>query len=379
MTEVVISGTGLFTPSESISNRELVESYNRYVNQFNHEHANEIAAGKIEALRESDEEFIFKASGIKNRYVMDKKGILDINIMQPILAKRDNDSLSIQAEMAVKAAQEALQNAQCAAKDIDMVLLACSNMQRAYPAMAVEVQQALGIDGFAFDMNVACSSATFAIQTAVAAIKSGQAKSVLIVNPEICTAHLNFKDRDCHFIFGDACTAMVIQAASVCRTPRCFKIIDTYLKTQFSNNIRNNFGFLSKCEKAAFENAANLYAADQLFTQQGRKVFKEVVPMVADLISQHLTKNNITPQQIKRLWLHQANANMNRLIAAKVLGFEPDEKQAPNVLQDYANTSSPGCVIAFHLHHTDLMPGDVGVLCSFGAGYSVGNIIVQMK
>ena len=69
-------------------------------------------------------------------------------------------------EMAIEAAQEALISAGITAGDINAVLVAASNMQRPYPAMAVEVQDALGINGFAFDMNVACSSATFGIQQA---------------------------------------------------------------------------------------------------------------------------------------------------------------------------------------------------------------------
>ena len=93
------------------------------------------------------------------------------------------------------------------------MICAASNMQRAYPAMAIEVQKALGIDGFAFDMNVACSSATFGIKTAADFIATGSAKAVLMVNPEICSGHLNFRDRDSHFIFGDVATAVIVEDA----------------------------------------------------------------------------------------------------------------------------------------------------------------------
>ncbi len=92
-------------------------------------------------------------------------------------------------------------------------MCAASNMQRAYPAMAIEVQQALGIEGFAFDMNVACSSATFGIKTAADFIATGSAEAVLMVNPEICSGHLNFRDRDSHFIFGDVATAVIVERA----------------------------------------------------------------------------------------------------------------------------------------------------------------------
>ena len=117
-------------------------------------------------------------------------------------------------------------------------------MERAYPAIAIEVQQFLGIKGFAFDMNVACSSATFGIQAAADMIKAGSAETILIVDPEICSGHLDFKDRDCHFIFGDACVATIVQG-NLDNPKDVFQIKDRELVTQFSNNIRIScLGFL---------------------------------------------------------------------------------------------------------------------------------------
>ncbi len=99
--------------------------------------------------------------------------------------------------------------------------------------------------------------------------------------------------------------------------------------------------------------------------------------MVADLIVSHLRENNFQPEQLKRMWLHQANKNMNDLIGKRVLGRAPDAKEQPNILQEYANTSSAGSIIAFHKYKNDLKGGDLGVICSFGAGYSAGNVIVR--
>ena len=214
MPNAVISATGLYVPPHSISNAELVEAFNAYVARFNAENADAIAAGKVAALLPSSVEFIEKASGIKSRYVMDKTGILDPEVMRPILPERPNDEISILAEMAVAAAKDALQRWGKPAAEIGAVICAASNMQRPYPAMAVEVQKALGIDGFAFDMNVACSSATFGIKTAADFISSGSVKAVLMVNPEICSGHLNFTDRDSHFIFGDVATAVILEDAA---------------------------------------------------------------------------------------------------------------------------------------------------------------------
>ena len=366
----VISATGLYTPPESISNEELVASFNTYVDRFNTDHADAIERGDVEALQPSSVEFIEKASGIKSRHVVSKAPILDPDVMCPRIAERPNEELSILAEMGVAAAREALARAGRDASDVDAVLCACSNLQRAYPAIAVEIQDALGIDGFGFDMNVACSSATFGIQTAADFIRAGNAKSVLVVNPEICSGHLNWRDRDSHFIFGDVATAILVEEKSMAPAGH-WDILGTKLKTQFSNNIRNNFGFLNRAAPEARD------ARDKLFVQEGRKVFKEVVPMVADLILQQLDRLSLAPEQLRRMWLHQANAGMNRLIASRVLGHEAEPDESPTVLDTYANTSSAGSVIAFHKHSQDLAAGDVGLICSFGAGYSVGTVFVR--
>ncbi|XXF07452.1 beta-ketoacyl-ACP synthase III [Pseudomonas sp. D2-3] len=374
MHNVVISGTGLYTPANSISNDELVASFNAYVQQFNADNAAAIERGEIEALSESNSAFIEKASGIKSRFVIDKQGILDPQRMVPSIPERDNEQWGILCEMAVAAAEEALARAGKTAADIDGVIVACSNLQRAYPAVAIEVQAALGIQGFGFDMNVACSSATFGIQAAANSIQLGQARAILMVNPEICTGHLNFRDRDSHFIFGDAATAVILERADLATSGHQLEILGTKLLTQFSNNIRNNFGFLNR---AADE--AGAVAEGRLFVQEGRKVFKEVCPMVAELIAAHLQENGLDVADVKRFWLHQANLNMNQLIARKLLGRDPEAHEAPVILDTYANTSSAGSVIALHKHQDDLPAGTLGVLSSFGAGYSIGSVILRKR
>lgn len=380
MPKAVIAATGLFTPEQSISNAELVGAYNAWAEGWNADNAEAIAAGEVEAKTPSSEAFIEKASGIKARFVMDKSGVLDPERMLPNLPARGDDELSILAEMAVKAAENAIRAWGKPVSEIGAVICAASNMQRPYPAIAIEVQQALGIEGFAFDMNVACSSATFGIKTAADFVASGSVKAVLMVNPEICSAHLNFKDRDSHFIFGDVATAVIIEAEDQAG-PGGWDILGARLQTSFSNNIRNNFGFLNR---AALPTGANEPVpsdglSDKLFVQQGRKVFKEVVPMVSEMILDHAAELGLDPHGLKRLWLHQANINMNTLIGRKVLGREPEADENVIILDTYANTSSAGSIIAFHLHHDGFAAGDKGLICSFGAGYSAGTVFVQKR
>lgn len=361
----VISSTGLFTPTESISNEELVASFNAYVDIHN------AANPDAEPLTHSSSEFIEKASGIKSRYVIDKVSILDPEIMCPRIAERPNDEISVMAEIGVKACRAALDTAERDIADVDAVLCAASNMQRGYPAIAVEIQAALGMNhGFGFDMNVACSSATFGIQTAADYIRSGNAKSVLVVSPEITSGHLNWRDRDSHFIFGDVATAILIESRDIAPVAH-WEILGTRLKTVFSNSIRNNFGFLNRTHPETQS------AADKLFVQEGRKVFKEVVPMVSQMIAEHSASLGLMSSDLRRMWLHQANAGMNRLIAQRVLGHEASDDESPTVLDTYANTSSAGSIIAFHKHNQDLAIGDTGLICSFGAGYSAGCVFVR--
>jgi len=366
-----ITGTGVFTPGQTITNAELVSAFNAYADKTNAENADAIAAGEMSALEHSSEEFIVKASGIEQRHVVDKSGLLDPGVMHPLLPQRSDDEPSIMAEMGVDAAQTALTQAGKSAADVDAVICAASNLERAYPAVAIEIQQLLGVDGFAFDMNVACSSATFGIQAAADMIRAGSIRSALVINPEICSAHLEWRDRDCHFIFGDVATATLIERQEDATTAG-FEIISTRCATVFSNNIRNNNGFLRRSRPDGVSDRR-----DMQFMQNGRKVFKEVLPLVARHISDHLADEGVSSDEIKRLWLHQANKAMNDFIGKKVLGRVPEPDEQPNILQDYANTSSAGSIITFAKYSSDLSAGDYGLICSFGAGYSVGSVLVR--
>jgi beta-ketodecanoyl-[acyl-carrier-protein] synthase len=368
---IAISGTGLCAPVESITNAELVLAYNEYVHRYNETHRREIAEGTVHALLKSSDEFIVKASGIRKRYVVAKEGMLDPEIMCPRLKERTNDQISLSAEMGVAAAKEALASAHRTPADVDGVIVAASIFQRPYPQIAIEIQNALGITGFGFDMLAGCSSATFALQSAADMIIAGSARSILCINPEINTMHLNLRDRETHFIFGDAATACLLEHAQTADGDNAWEMVSARLKSVYSNNIRNNFGSMNRFDPET------QFADDKLITQKGRKVFKEVVPMVAEFMLEHLAQQRITPQELKRLWLHQANINMNNLIARKVLGHDPSPQEAPNVLEEYGNTSSSGSIVALHKHSADLKPEDLGHLCSFGAGYTAGSVILR--
>lgn len=371
MNEVVISGVGLWKPEDSISNEELVESYNAWAASYNAENQTAIDAGEIPPKPFSSAEFIEKASGIKSRYAYKKEGILDITRMRPKIERRDENELSHQGEMALHAAKLAMESAGKTADDIDMVIVSCAYTERSYPAIAIEVQGALGIKGTGFDMLVACSAATFALQRAHDAIAAGSAKGVLVINPELTSPQINYRDRDSHFIFGDVSTAVIIEPKGTATADHQFKIIGTKSQTVFSNNIRSNFGYVSRAEDV------DPFMDENLFHQNGRSVFKEVCPMAAAHLQDQIERVGLGTSDIRRWWLHQANLNMNQLIIRRVLGRDASQDESPTVLDTFANTASAGSIIAFCQNHEDLAIGDKGVMCSFGAGYSIGSLVLE--
>ena len=369
-TGTAITGTGVYAPPNVVSNEELCAVFNEHVRRENARNAAAIAAGEVTPLQESSPAFIEKASGIQRRHVQDASGLLDLDRMVPNIPDRPDDQLCVQAEYCVNAAKKALAAANRHAEDIDLVILSTSTLQRPYPSISVEVQDALGARGYAYDMTMGCSSVTYALRAATAALQAGHARRALIVNAELCSPFVDYRDRDSHFIFGDAGTALVVEPVADAR-PGAFEILSTRAFSRFSSNIRNNVGHLNRCDPE------HQLASDKLFYQQGRRVFKDIVPLASQFIIDHLAESGLTPDRVHRYWLHQANSNMNDLIAKRVLGRDPTQAEAPLVLAEYGNTASSGSIIAFDHYHDDLPSGAYGLICSFGAGYSIGSALLR--
>ena len=374
MGNIVISGTGVFTPPNNLTNEELVAGYNAHVDLWNEEHAEEITSGEMTAKEHSSCAFIEKASGIKNRYLMEASGLTEPDRMYPYLSDMAEEKLAstpVQVKMALEAAMKALDEAGLKGSDLDLVIISASVWERFVPSMATELQALLGAKGFAFDMAMACSSATFGMSTAHDALASGMANKALVVTAEYLSPLMAYEDRDGHFIFGDAAIAMVLEREEESTSDNAFRILDRKLFTEFSTNIKAGFGSRVLIER---EKVGDL---EQRFSQNGRVVFKELLPKVIAHVESHLGENEKTVEDFKRMWLHQANINMNLFASRKILGHEPSQDEAPTILDSYANTAGAGCMIAFNQHKQDFESGDLGLICSFGASYSIGSFIVE--
>lgn len=370
-TGTAITGHGVWHPETVFDNTELCEAFNKFVELDNAKHADEIAAGTRQALKPSTPEFIQNASGIIRRYVEDKTGLSDPERMCPNIPDRPEHEISIQAEYALNAAKRALAAANRAGEEVDVVVAGAANLQRMYPAIAIEVQDAIGSKkGFGLDLSLGCSAATGAAILAQQSIQTGSAKCGLVVVPELTTGHMNWRDRDSHFIFGDASVSLVIEPVERAK-PGSWEILSSRMMSKWSNNIRNNGGYLNRCDPST------QHAPDKLFHQNGRRVFKDVVPLAAKFITEHLAAHDIAPDQVSRYWLHQANQKLNGLVAQYILGRPATRNEAPIILDEYGNTASAGSLIAFSLHSNDLPSGSYGVMCSFGAGYSLASLLLR--
>jgi beta-ketodecanoyl-[acyl-carrier-protein] synthase len=367
-----ISGIGVEIPEAVISNEELVASFNAWVEK---ENVKREAEG-LEPLPGSSVEFIEYASGVKNRHVLQPDGILDPDRMAPRIPERGDDEVSVMAEFGIAAARKALDYAGVEASEVDMVICAASHQQRPYPAIAIEIQKELGTSGSAFDMSLGCSSAAAGLHVAFNLVRTGAQRRVLVVTPEIITGHLNFRDRQTHFIFGDASSALVVEALDNGeeRAGR-FEIVDTRTWTQFSNNIRTNFGFLNR---VAQEDTSVVPTAGNMIKQVGNRVFKEVTVAGHKFIVDFLAEHGHAPQDIRRFWLHQANSRMNAMILKLSFGHEVDHDRAPTVLEKLGNTAAAGAIVAMQENHEDMKPDEYGLLCAFGAGYSIGGALLRM-
>lgn len=372
MNRVIISGIGVEVPEATITNDELVASFNQWVENENERRRKT----GCEPLQKSSTEFIEYASGIKSRHVLSADGIVDPKRMAPRIAKRPDEELSAMAEFGVASARKAIVDAGVAPGDIDLLICSASHQQRPYPAMSIEMQHALGTSGLAFDMSLACSSASVALHMATNMVRTGAQKRVMVVTPEIISGHLDFRDRQTHFIFGDASVAVIVEALDE-REGRSgrLEVLDTRGWTQYSNNIRSNFGFLNR---ASQEETAVVFMAENMIRQVGNRVFKDVTIAGHKFILEFLAEHGLTPDDIRRFWLHQANARMNAMILKLSFGHEVGHDRAPMVLDRLGNTAAAGAIIALQENHKDMKPGDYGLLCTFGAGYSIGGALLRM-
>jgi 3-oxoacyl-[acyl-carrier-protein] synthase-3 len=267
------------------------------------------------------------------------------------------------SDLAVKAAQQALEAAHLTPQDIDLIILGTCTPDHTLPATATRVQAKLGMTkGIAFDQAAVCSGFIFALATADAYLKQGMAKTALVIGAETMSRVIDWNDRSTAVLFGDGAGAVVLQAQK--ETDR--GILGSLLRT-------NGAGYDSLCTTGG----PSTTQTSGFVKMSGRDVFKNAVQSLGEAVEEILKIHDLSQDELDWLVPHQAN---KRIIdaTAKKLGL-PDEKVI-HTGAEQANTSAASIPLALDKAVRDgrIKKGDL-VLCeAFAGGYAWGSTLIRM-
>ena len=272
--------------------------------------------------------------------------------------------------LAIAAARAALADAGVDAKKIDLIVLATATPDNTFPATATKVQAALGCNGCpAFDVQAVCSGFLYAMTTADAMLRSGQATCALVIGAETFSRILDWEDRTTAVLFGDGAGAIVLEAQDVAE----------------GTAKSDGPGILTSQLHADGAQHDLLYVDGGPSTTQtvghlrmkGREVFRHAVGNLAQVLGDVVAKAGITVDQIDWVVPHQANIRILEATAKK-LGLAP-EKVIVTVDQ-HANTSAASVPLAFAAARADgrIKPGDLVLFEARGGGFTWGASLVRL-
>ena len=257
-------------------------------------------------------------------------------------------------DMAYQASLKAISMAQLSPDDIDMIIVATATPERKFPSTAVLLQNNLKIEqGFAFDINAACTGFVYALDVADKYIRSRVAKNILVVGSEKMSSLLDWKDRNTCVLFGDGAGAVILSGSS---KPGIL-----------STNIGSN---------GSYKDLLTVNIDSEFIEMKGNDVFKIAVKTMGKLAVSTLEKNNISIDQIDWLIPHQANSRIINAIAKKI--SLPNEKVILTV-NKHGNTSAASIPLAFDdaYHNGSLKEGNLVMLEAFGAGFTWGSVLLK--
>lgn len=310
-----IIGTGSYLPPKVVSNTEL--------------------ENKTFANLDTTDEWIQTRTGIKQRHISENQTT---------------------AELATKAANNALQSANIDAKDLDLIILATTTPDKIFPATATIVQHNIGANCPAFDLQAVCAGFIFALTTAEAYIKSGMNK-VLVIGSETMSNIVDWNDRNTAVLFGDGAGAVVLSSDENTGIMHSQIFSDgSYLSSlQTTNNKINEQGFI---------------------TMAGNEVFKVAVNNLSNLAVQTLKETGLSGDDIDFMVPHQANVRIISAVAKKIK--VPMERVILTV-GEHGNTSSASIPLALDsgVKSGKIQKGHKLLFEGIGGGFSWGSILVE--
>ena len=267
------------------------------------------------------------------------------------------------AFMGAAAARQALEDAGAGPADVDAVILATSTPDQAFPATALRVQAALGIEqGFGFDLSAACSGFVYALSVADGMIRAGQIKGALVIGSEVYSRILNWADRGTCVLFGDGAGAVFLRAGPDDGPG----VLSTHLHAQGSlGDLLYVDGAVGQADRPGH------------LVMNGREVFRHAVSKLAAAVDEALLANGLSHADVDWLVPHQAN---RRIIDAmgKKLGLSTD--RVVMTVDRHANTSAASIPLALAeaYHDGRIKRGDLVLMEALGGGMTWGSALVRM-
>lgn len=265
--------------------------------------------------------------------------------------------------MSVPAATSALAAADLDAQQLDMIIVATTSAERAFPSAACELQHALGVTNIpAFDVGAACAGFMFALSIADQYIRNGQAQHVLVVGADVLARLCNPTDRNTIVLFGDGAGALVVSASD---TPG---IHSTHLHSAGEFASLLGAGHVRHSTTPDVDDNAWLY-------MKGSEVFKVAVTKLSQLVGETLAHNNVAQGELDWLIPHQAN---RRIIEATARKLNMSLEQVVLTLEYTGNTSAASVPIALDVAVRDgrIQRGQRLLLEAFGGGFAWGSALV---
>lgn len=318
----VVLGCGSYLPERILTNAEL--------------------ATKVE----TSDEWIVQRTGIQQRH---------------IAAKGEFTS-----HLAIKAAQAALANAGVDAQSIDLIVLATSTPDNTFPATAVAVQAALGINhGAAFDLQAVCSGFVFGLTTADSLLRTGAAKRALVIGAETFSRILDWTDRGTCVLFGDGAGAVVLEAQQQPGEATDRGVLTTHLRSDGRHKAKLYVdGGPSSTQTVGF------------LRMEGREVFKHAVGMITDVIVDAFNATGANAETIDWFVPHQAN---KRIIDASAHKLHIAPEKVVLTVDRHGNTSAASIPLALSVAVSDgrIKKGDLVLLEAMGGGFTWGSALIR--
>ncbi len=268
--------------------------------------------------------------------------------------------------LAVAASSKALHDAGMSAADIDLIILATSTPDNTFPATATMVQADLGITrGAAFDLQAVCSGFVYALSTADAMIKAGQATGVLVIGSETFSRILDWTDRTTCVLFGDGAGAFVLSAEQGEGDNNDRGIIGSKLRSDGRYN-----------DKLYVDGGPSTTKTVGLLRMEGREVFKHAVTNLSSVVEEVLIETKMTASEIDWFVPHQANRRILEGVAKK-LGI--DEAKIVMTLDHHGNTSAASIPLAFDAALKDgrIKRGQLILMEAMGGGFTWGATLAR--